>query len=319
MTPARVPIRDVSVSERTTLTPPNDVDSSRGVEWRAVAFYITLAFGLAWLIEGIALARGIRFASLTVRGTIVLASAMFTPAIAALIVRLAAREGFASAGLRLGPLKLYAAVWIAVPAFVILIYAITIALRLGTFDPTVAKLTELLREHSHGRPLPALPPVQVLAALIFLQSLTFGVLITTVATFGEEFGWTGYLLVKLLPLGRWRAAILYGAIWGLWHAPVIAAGFNYPGHPYTGVPMMCLLTISFALSQTALRVRSGSVLLTSFAHASLNNQGLGVLPMFVAGVSPVLGGVTGLVGVVVFGAFGVWLLARTPEPNRLPG
>ena len=138
-------------------------------------------------------------------------------------------------------------------------------------------------------------------------------MITSLFTFGEEFGWTGYLLVRLLPLGRWRAALLYGTIWGLWHAPIIAGGYNYPGYPVLGPAMMCLLTIAFALTQTALRLRYDSVYLTSFFHSSINTHGLGILPMFVAGVSPILGGVTGIVGIVTFMALGVWLLARTPE------
>jgi hypothetical protein len=152
----------------------------------------------------------------------------------------------------------------------------------------------------------------VLSAAILAQSLTLGVLVTSVFAFGEEFGWTGYLLVRLLPLGRWRAALIYGAIWGLWHAPVIAGGYNYPGYPVIGAVMMCALTIAFALTQTALRLRFDSVLLTSFFHASINTQGLGLLPMLVIGVSPILGGITGLVGVVAFGTLGTWLLARTP-------
>ena len=311
-------MHDASTSYQGAFAPPRRaINAPEQVEWRAVAYYVALAFGLAWLIEGIALARGVSFAPLTVPGTAVLAAAMFTPAIAALIVRLTRKEGFASAGLRLGPLKFYLAVWCAVPALVILILGITIALGLGTFDPSVSKLTELMRAYSNGRPLPPnLPSARVLASVMYLQTLTLGLLITTVATFGEEFGWTGYLLIKLLPLGRWRAAIIYGAIWGLWHAPVIIAGYNYPGHPYLGAPMMCLLTITFALSQTALRLRSQSVLLTSFAHACLNSQGLGVLPMLVVGVSPVLGGVTGLVGIGVFGLVGAWLLSRSREATR---
>ena len=295
--------------------PHRAADPTPRVYWRPVAYYVALAFGLAWLIEGVALARGITFAPLTARGVLVLASAMFTPAIAALVVRLTTNEGFASAGLRIGPRKLYLAVWCAVPALAVLIYGITIALGLGTFDPSLSKLMELMRAYSNGRPLPHLPPLRILASLMYLQSVTLGLLITTVATFGEEFGWTGYLLIKLLPLGRWRAAVIYGAIWGLWHAPVIVAGYNYPGHPYTGPMMMCLLTVTFALSQTALRLRARSVVLTSFAHACLNTQGLGVLPLLVVGVSPVLGGITGLVGIAVFGAAGVWLLSRTPEAN----
>lgn len=303
---------EASIEERAGMTPPGRV------AWRAVSSYVALAFGLAWLIEGVALARGITFSPITVRGTVVLASAMFTPAIAALLVRLGRREGFASAGLRFGPLRLYLAVWIGVPLLAILVYAITLALGLGTFDPSLARLTELMRANSNGRPLPVLPPVWIFAPLLFLQSVTLGLLVTTIATFGEEFGWTGYLLVKLLPLGRWRAATLYGTIWGLWHAPAIVGGYNYPGYPVTGVLMMCLVCVAFALSQTALRLRSHSVVLTSFAHASLNNQGLGVLPMLVAGASPVLGGITGLVGIVVFASVGAWLLSRTTSDHGRP-
>jgi hypothetical protein len=306
-----------------TTKPSDDRDAARGtraqtlpgVEWRAVGVYVALAFGLAWTAEGIALARGARFTSLTPGTTMLLASIMFTPAIAAYIVRrFITREGFATAGLRRGPWRPYLLVWIGVPVLVAAIYAITIAVGWGRFDPTLSSLMARIDEAAGGREIPRLPSPQVLGAAIFAQALTLGVLITSLFTFGEEFGWTGFLLVRLLPLGRWRAAVLYGGIWGLWHAPIIVGGFNYPGHPVLGPVMMCALTIAFALSQTALRLRYGSVLLTSFFHSSINTQGLGVLPMLVAGVSPILGGVTGVVGIVTFMALGVWLLARTREP-----
>jgi len=38
---------------------------------------------------------------------------------------------------------------------------------------------------------------------------------------GEEFGWRSYLLEKIRPLGRWKALLTSGAIWSLWHAPVL--------------------------------------------------------------------------------------------------
>ena len=290
------------------------VPKGTSVQWRGVCAYLALAYGLAWTVECVALARGARFTSLTPMTTALLASVMFTPAIAAYIVRrFITGEGFATAGLRRGPWRPYLVVWIGVPLLVAGIYAVTILVGLGRFDPTLSQLTARMAEAARGQTLPHLPPPAVLSAAILAQSLTIGVLVTSVFTFGEEFGWTGYLLVRLLPLGRWRAAVIYGAIWGLWHAPVIAGGYNYPGYPVIGVMMMCALTIAFALTQTALRLRSDSVLLTSFFHASINTHGLGLLPMLVVGVSPVLGGITGVVGVVAFAALGAWLLARTPE------
>ena len=141
-----------------------------------------------------------------------LALVMFTPAIAAYIVRrFIAGEGFATAGLRRGPWRPYLLVWIGVPLLVAAIYAVTVLLGLGRFDPTLSQLTARMEE--------------------------------------------GFLLVRLLPLGRWRAALIYGALWGLWHAPIIVGGYNYPGYPVLGVIMMCALTTAFALTQTALRLR----------------------------------------------------------------
>lgn len=286
------------------------------IDWRGVAAYLVIAFGLAWTAEGVALACGMRFTSPTPGTTALLASIMFTPAIAAFIVRrFITREGFATAGLRRGPWRPYLVVWIGVPILIAGIYALTILLGLGRFDPSIAQLTDRIQEFARGQALPELPPPPVLAAAILAQSLTLGVLITSLFTFGEEFGWTGYLLVRLLPMGRWRAAVTYGVIWGLWHAPIIAGGFNYPGYPVLGPMLMCVLTIAFALTQTALRLRYRSVLLTSFFHASINTHGLGVIPMLVIGVSPVLGGVTGAVGILTFLALGAWLLARTPETS----
>lgn len=288
------------------------------VPWREVATFVGLAFALAWVPELAALAKGVRFASLSIGSTALLAAIMITPTLAAALTRrFITREGFATAGLRRGPWKPYLVIWVSMPFLVAGIYALTIVLGLGRFDPTVSQLMARIHEAAGGRPIPDLPPPLVLAAVILAQSLTLGAVVTTVFTFGEEFGWTGYLLVKLLPLGRWKAAVVYGAIWGAWHAPVIVGGYNYPGYPRLGPVMMCFLTIAFALSQTALRLRFNSVIVTSFFHASINTQGLSVIPLFVLGVSPVLGGVTGLVGIAVFGLAGAWLLARTPEPAVL--
>jgi hypothetical protein len=288
--------------------------TSTPVDWRGVCAFLALAYALAWTVEGVALAHGVRFTSLTPGTTGLLASVMFAPAVAAYVVRrFITHEGFATAGLHRGPWTPYLLVWIGVPLLIAGIYALTLLVGLGRFDPTLAQLMARMQAMARGQPLPHLPSPPLLSAAILAQALTLGVLITSVFTFGEEFGWTGFLLVRLLPLGRWRAALIYGTIWGFWHAPIIAGGYNYPGYPVIGIVVMCALTIAFALNQTALRLRFDSVMLTSFFHASINTHGLGLIPMLVIGVSPILGGVTGVVGVATFGVLGVYLLARTPE------
>src|SRR4029079_19710629 len=47
-------------------------------------------------------------------------------------------------------------------------------------------------------------------------------------TLGEEYGWRGYLLPRLLPLGEIRATMIVAAIWAAWHLPILLIGLNYP-------------------------------------------------------------------------------------------
>jgi membrane protease YdiL (CAAX protease family) len=276
---------------------------------RGVAAYLLLAFGLAWIPETLALAGGASFAAPR-GGTLgLLAAVMFAPGVAAFLVRrFVTREGFADAGLRVGPRRAYLAALLGVPLLAALVYVLTVVLGLGSVDPALSRVAAALPAAGGGADG---PPAPVLGAVLLVQSLTVGVLVTTVATFGEEFGWTGYLLPRLLPLGRWRAALLYGLAWGLWHAPVIVGGYNYPGHPVAGVLAMCGFTTALGLLQTAARLRTGSVLLTSVVHAAVNAQGRGLWPALVPDVPPLLGGLTGLVGIIVFGVAGAVLLART--------
>ncbi len=286
---------------------------SRRIDRRGVAAFLAITFGLTWAVEIGALLSGLRFDTLTPAAIAILTGVMFIPALAAFVVRrFITREGFASAGLRLGPWRPYLAVWLGVPLLFALIYGVTLALGLPDFDPTAQTAIEQLQALA-GPDAPAPPPTPVLLGGALLASLTFGVLLTSIATFGEEFGWTGFLLPKLLPLGRWAVALTYGAIWGLWHAPIIWGGYNYPGYPWIGVGMMPLFTISLALIQTALWLRSGSVLLTSFFHAAINTQGRGIWPLIVVGVAPLLGGPLGVVGILIFAATGAWLLLRAPR------
>ena len=279
------------------------------VDRRGVAAFLVLAYALAWIPEFVALTRGVRVAPPTAAGTALLAAVMWAPALAAFAVRrVVTREGFATAGLRVGPRRLYLAAWLGVPLLVTAVYGATLLLGLGTLDPTLGRASEAARAAGA-----TVPPAPALAAALVLGSLTAGVLATALAAFGEEFGWTGYLLPALLPLGRWRAALLYGLAWGLWHAPVIVAGYNYPGHSVAGVATMCAFTTAVALVQTAARLRSGSVLLTSVVHAGINAQGRGLWPVLVVDVPPLLGGLTGAVGVALIAGAGAWLLARTPD------
>jgi membrane protease YdiL (CAAX protease family) len=187
-----------------------------------------------------------------------------------------------------------------------LIYFLTAILRLGVFS---TDLSLFLRQFPPLPPGKHLPPAPLFFAAIGFTTLTFALLFTTLFTFGEEFGWTGYLLPKLLLLGRWKAIVIYGVIWGLWHAPIIVGGFNYPGHPISGVALMCVFTTAIGSVQCALLLRYRSVLLTSFLHGSINTQLRGIWAVLFTSVASLWGGALGLLGCAVIGGIGVYLLA----------
>lgn len=69
-----------------------------------------------------------------------------------------------------------------------------------------------------------------------------GVTINAIFGYGEERAWRDYLLTRFTELGMgfWKTSLLTGAIWGLWHYPIILQGHNYPSNPLLGVLWMTI-------------------------------------------------------------------------------
>lgn len=96
-------------------------------------------------------------------------------------------------------------------------------------------------------------------------------------TFGEEFGWRGYMNGKLETLiGTTGTAVVGGIIWGLWHAELTVAGHNfgtdYPGYPYLGMFAMCVSCTFQGIGLMWLTKKTGSVYPAAIMHA-MNNFG----------------------------------------------
>lgn len=96
-------------------------------------------------------------------------------------------------------------------------------------------------------------------------------------TFGEEFGWRGYMNQKMEPLiGTTGTVIVGGIIWGLWHAELTVAGHNfgtdYLGYPYLGMFAMCVSCTFQGIGLMWLTKKTGSVYPAAIMHA-MNNFG----------------------------------------------
>ncbi len=120
----------------------------------------------------------------------------------------------------------------------------------------------------------SLPPTglstEVLFALIAFQTIVQGPLLGLIITFGEEYGWRGYLQPALYGLGKIRAVALVGVIWGIWHWPVILMGHNYPGHPYLGMLLMTLFCMGLAFFLGYAVFKARGVWIAAFLHALVN-------------------------------------------------
>jgi membrane protease YdiL (CAAX protease family) len=113
-------------------------------------------------------------------------------------------------------------------------------------------------------------PPALLWGIAVMNAILIGPFSGLVVTFGEEYGWRGYLQGELEKLGRIKGVGLLGVIWGLWHAPVILMGYNYPGEPFWGVVMMTMFCVFMSYFLAYAMYKSGGLWTAVYLHA-LNN------------------------------------------------
>ena len=227
------------------------------VRWKEVILFVVLAYGLAWAWSGFflfpylgdLLTRSTTPTDMMERlGPAATLGTMLTPMITAFIMRVfVSKEGVkGSLGLLRSP-KYYLAALILPAVFVTAVVLIVQALGLGEFRWSEATWS------------------------VFLMLLVIA-LPVTLFTFGEEYGWRGYLLPRLLSLGEIRASVLLGVIWGVWHLPLIMAGLNYPGvNVWLAIIIFTFVTVALSFTYTWFYVASsGSVLVAAVFHASTN-------------------------------------------------
>ena len=92
--------------------------------------------------------------------------------------------------------------------------------------------------------------------------------------FGEELGWRGYLLPKIgEKLSPLSATVFTGVIWGLWHAPIIAMGYNYgTNNPIAGIFAMTVFCTVLGIISGFLTYKVRSIWPAVLFHASINGM-----------------------------------------------
>jgi len=254
--------------------------------------FVLLACGLAWLVA-LPLWLGDGLAS-PLTG-LLLPVMMYTPAVAVLVVMLVLRPVPRGQRLRflgmwpLRPVKrvigmsviaLFGTIGVVVLAIVVAALFGWITLDLVAFSGFADVL-----QAGPATAVP-LPPLGVLVAAQLLAVPVAAATVNAVAAFGEEIGWRGFLVPALRRYGTWPALLISGAVWGLWHAPIILLGYNFGRTDITGVLLMTAGCVAWGVLLGWLRLRSGSVWPAVFAHGAVNAAaGLPAL-LYAAGTRP---------------------------------
>jgi membrane protease YdiL (CAAX protease family) len=171
---------------------------------------------------------------------------------------------------------------------------------------------------------PSLGPMDWIVGLgsNLFQGLVVG---TLTFSLGEEIGWRGYLLPKLVgALGPGRGMALTGFLHGVFHMPIIfLTPYYHPdGNRWIIVPLFLITFTIGGLLYGYLRLSSGSVWPASLAH-SAHNTFWALLGSMTVAASPLateyLAGETGLLPIMGYGLLAIWLLPRLRLGERGAG
>jgi membrane protease YdiL (CAAX protease family) len=115
--------------------------------------------------------------------------------------------------------------------------------------------------------------------------------IVTIITFAavEEIAWRGYLLPRLLHLGRNRALAITGLVHAVWHLPLVllTSLYHSDGNLLIILPLFIGTIIAAGFVYGDLRIATGSIWPASIAHG-VHNASWGALAGLTATSSPVL-------------------------------
>ncbi|MFB6363501.1 CPBP family intramembrane glutamic endopeptidase [Paenibacillus elgii] len=162
----------------------------------------------------------------------------------------------------------------------------------------------------------------VLFLFFLLVNATLGTIRGLIGSFGEEVGWRGYMLTRLIDAQVPRPVLVSGLVWGVWHLPLLVAGAYYTGPSVLLSVVLFMITVtSFGYVIAYLRLTSGSIWPAVLLHASWNAITQNVFDLFTKGDSALLW--TGESGVFVALALlaSAFIVSRKPWTiiRTLPG
>lgn len=282
---------------------------------RRILTFLLLAYLISWAVAGGAYLAGV---TSTAHWLYIVAGALFMlgPAIAAIVQqRLLDKDpwgglGLSLKGTRWSVVGLTAVAGMAiVPVFFMVIWCAGDLLGIAAFGEVSVSgarfaraIDDLLIQAGQGGAsthlefLRELPGWGVLL-LFLLVGLVGACTVNVPFMLGEELGWRGYLWQRTRHWSRAHRVLFTGIVWGLWHAPLIAMGHNYPGYPLAGMGMMVLFCLALSVLFDLTRERTGSVWSSCVLHGLINGTA-GAATIFAWNGHVLVGSIAGVAGCI---------------------
>ncbi len=281
------------------------------MNWRKINLYILFSFAFSWTVALIMKLAKVDINTIT--GTVLLAGLyMPGPALATFVIqKYIYKEGFKQYG---WTFDRKAWKWILYTPLIFLgltlLTFVIIGLlgnshlipQFGQIDFSKENVIVRLKELASSKirmdniKMPDIPPLLLFIAML-VQGIIGGSTINLPFMFGEEFGWRGLMLKETKSLGFLKANVFIGLVWGFWHLPVILMGHNYPHHPYIGIIMMSLFTISVAPIFAYVRIKTKSILGACMLHGMVNATGA-LYVLYIANWNELYSWIAGWAGII---------------------
>jgi uncharacterized protein len=206
--------------------------------------FIVSVLAISWGFEAFIIANG----GVRNFGLLWIVALMCIPGVLSIVLRLILKSGFGDVGFRIGKGRYYLYA-MAIPLLLALLVAlISAAFDIRNFSPvSLEQFTQL--------------------GPILLSVLGLGL----IGALGEEVGWRGFLLPKMISGGIKNPYLFSGLVWASWHLPLIAFGGFYQADNALLMALIYgvgIIAMSYVFSE--LRVRSGSVWVAAIVHAVHN-------------------------------------------------
>ena len=299
-------------------------EKERKITNRQLAIYGIVAYGVAWVIQGIASVFANR-GSLNNRAIfqVLMMACMWAPFLAVVIARIPLKSlGW---GLHLkGKVRwVFFALWLPL-LFNVLGAVLYFLIFPGQLDAGFETLRLTLGEEGLAQLEAQGLTVEMYLVVSLISSVTIAPFINILPSLGEEVGWRGVLYPALKErVGRTRGRILGGVCWGAWHWPaMILAGYEY-GKEYLGAPLLgpivfCMFATALGILLDQVYEKTGSIWLPSLMHGAINAMSITAylmkpeyLDRMILGPAPI-----GILSMIPVAAIAVWICLKSGDEKK---